>query len=39
MTTIPLLVFFRIPHYRSLKWLYFMFDFCYYTQVGTGFGE
>ena len=28
MTVIPLLVFFRIPHYRSLKWEFFMLDFC-----------
>ena len=28
MAVIPILVFFRIPHYRSLKWEFFLLDFC-----------
>lgn len=28
MAVIPVLVFFRIPHYRSLKWGFFLLDFC-----------
>ncbi|EWM23149.1 Protein of unknown function DUF2838 [Nannochloropsis gaditana] len=33
MAVIPVLVFFRIPHYRSLKWGFFLLDFCYFVQV------
>lgn len=28
MAVVPVLVFFRIPHYKSLRWEYFLLDFC-----------
>lgn len=36
MVVIPFLVFIRIPHYRSLKWEFFMLDFCTYRATGQG---
>jgi hypothetical protein len=28
MAVVPVLIFFRIPHYNSLRWSYFLLDFC-----------
>jgi len=28
MAVVPVLIFFRIPHYKSLRWSYFLLDFC-----------
>ncbi|GAB5035284.1 Hypothetical protein NocV09_02500410 [Nannochloropsis oceanica] len=33
MAVVPVLIFFRIPHYKSLRWSYFLLDFCYYVQI------